>query len=185
MNPQPPPRVLVVYASRHGSTRRTAETLARRLEAEGLDVYLAAAAAAPEPGRFDAVVLGSAVYVGRWRGEAVRYLERHAEALAGIPLWLYSSGPTGEGDPVDLLKGWTLPADVRKLAETLRPKGVTVFHGALDPKRLSWLEGRMVRAVHAPMGDYRDPRAEEAWAVGISRVLLAMARREALDPVLA
>ena len=58
---------------------------------------------------YDAVVLGSAVYIGGWRKEAVKFLKDNEGALAERTVWVFSSGPAGEGDPVDLLDGWRFP----------------------------------------------------------------------------
>lgn len=47
-------------------------------------------------GGYDAVVLGSAVYVGRWLEPARELVDAHAEELAARPTWLFSSGPIGD-----------------------------------------------------------------------------------------
>lgn len=44
---------------------------------------------------YAAVVLGSAVYMGRWLEPARELVERRAEAFATLPTWLFSSGPIG------------------------------------------------------------------------------------------
>ena len=58
---------------------------------------------------FDAVVLGSAVYMGQWMRPARELAERSAAALAARPVWLFSSGPVGEpakpaDNPVDFTR---------------------------------------------------------------------------------
>jgi menaquinone-dependent protoporphyrinogen oxidase len=55
---------------------------------------------------FDAVVVGSSIYTGRWLKPAKELVERNAEALRARPVWLFSSGPLGdppkpEADPAD------------------------------------------------------------------------------------
>jgi hypothetical protein len=54
---------------------------------------------------YDGFVVGSAPYAGGWMKPAAAFLRANQGALAGHPVWLFSSGPTGEGDPNDLL--WT------------------------------------------------------------------------------
>jgi len=63
--------VLVGYASRMGSTREIAEAIGAELVSRGFTVEVAAAEKAPSARSFDAVVLGSAMYVGRWEKAAV------------------------------------------------------------------------------------------------------------------
>ena len=87
--------VLVAYASLHGSTRGIAELIARVLEERGLDVEVRGVETSPDPGTYDAVVLGSAVYRGSWMREALEFSRHHASLLADRPVWLFSSGPLG------------------------------------------------------------------------------------------
>jgi len=89
-------RILVAYASKHRSTEGIAHAIADRLTELGAP---AEAERVNDVDRLDdtsAVVLGSAVYAGSWRKEAVEFVHRHAEALAQRPVWLFSSGPLGE-----------------------------------------------------------------------------------------
>jgi menaquinone-dependent protoporphyrinogen oxidase len=58
---------------------------------------------------FDAVVLGSAVYMGQWMKPARELVEGSSAELAARPVWLFSSGPVGEpakpaDNPVDVAK---------------------------------------------------------------------------------
>ena len=95
------PRVLVAFASRHGATREIAATIVRSLRdseaglSAGLSAVLAPVQRSPEPADFDAVVLGSAVYAGRWLEPARRYAETMAPELSDRPTWLFSSGLVG------------------------------------------------------------------------------------------
>ena len=103
--------VLVAYASKHGATAEMAAAIGDALRRAGLTVEVMPMEDAPPPWGFAAVVLGSAVYAGSWRKEAESYLEHNADALAQRPVWLFSSGPTGEGDAAELApmaaKQWT------------------------------------------------------------------------------
>jgi menaquinone-dependent protoporphyrinogen oxidase len=163
--------VLVTFATKHGGTGEIAVAIAEALRKHGLAVEVSPVEAADDVAAYDAVVLGSAVYVGQWRKEAVRFLEDNETALAGKPLWLFSSGPTGEGDPVELLKGWRFPDGQRELVERLRPQGIIVFHGVLEPESLSFLERVVVKNVKAPVGDFRDWEAIHEWAGEIAATL--------------
>src|SRR5690606_8499258 len=106
--------------------------------------------------QYDAVVLGSAVYAGQWRKEAAEFLSRNERRLMERPVWLFSSGPTGEGDPVALTKGWTFPEAQRPIAERIHPRDIVVFSGELDMEKLNLPEKLIVKGVKAPVGDYRD-----------------------------
>jgi len=82
---------------------------------------------------FDAVVLGSAVYAGSWRKEAVELAERHGDQFARVPLWLFSSGPLGE----DVDDNEEQPKQLPSLRESLAPRDHRVFFGAWIPASLA------------------------------------------------
>jgi menaquinone-dependent protoporphyrinogen oxidase len=97
-------KILVAYASKHNATAEIANAIGETLrQSDALEVDVRSVDSVKDIALYDAVVLGSAVYVGRWQGEAADFLKQHEKELAQRPLWLFSSGPTGEGDPKALL----------------------------------------------------------------------------------
>ncbi len=166
-------RVLVVYGTKYGSTAAIAETIGGELEKAGLVVNVRPASQADAPMAYDAVVIGSAVYAGRWRKDAARYLQAHEEVLATRPVWLFNSGPLGKGDAAELAGPVGVPSEVRAVAERIRARDVAVFHGAIDATKLNPLERLMLRMVKSPCGDFRDWEAITAWARGIAATLTA------------
>jgi menaquinone-dependent protoporphyrinogen oxidase len=112
-----------------------------------------------------------AVYAGRWMGEARRFADRHAEALAAHPTWLFSSGPIGDPPKPDAGSAVTLD-DV--IAAT-GAREHRLFAGRLDRSMLGLGERTVVRMVGAADGDYRDWRAVQAWAGAIGNSLTGTA----------
>ena len=168
------PHVLVTAASRHGATREIADALARWLPetAAGHDLGLSAvsqpAESAPAPTSFDAVLVGSAVYAGRWLEPAREYVAAHAAALRDRRVWLFSSGPIGEPPfPPDE------PHDVHSLGELIGVRGHRVFPGRLDASVLGFGERAMVTAMRAPLGDFRDWAGVREWAEEIAEAIRA------------
>ena len=164
-------RVLVAYGSKHGATAEIAEAIGEVIREAGHDVDVLSAGSVKDLAPYAAVVLGSAVYVGKWQKEAVRFLEDQATELAQRPVWLFSSGPSGEGDPVELLKGWRLPGPLQSLADRIAPRDIAVFHGNIDPAKLGIIEKQMIKMVKAPGGDFRDWDAIRAWAFAVASEL--------------
>jgi menaquinone-dependent protoporphyrinogen oxidase len=164
-------RILVAYGTKHGSTAEIANTIGQVIQEAGLDVDVLSADAVEDLTPYAAVVLGSAVYVGKWREEAAKFLESHEAELTQRPVWLFSSGPTGEGDPVELLNGWRLPEAQERVAERISPRDIAVFHGNADTKKMGFGEKLMLKAVKAKTGDYRDWDAIRAWASGVASEL--------------
>jgi menaquinone-dependent protoporphyrinogen oxidase len=164
--------ILVAYASKHDATAEIAHFIGDVLrEREGISADVRGAETVQDLTGYDAVVLGSAVYVGKWQAEAANFLEEHEQALAQRPVWLFSSGPTGEGDPVTLLKGWEFPEALKPVAERIQPRDIALFHGHLNPAKLSLFERMVVKGVRAPVADSRDWAMIRAWAQRIAQAL--------------
>jgi menaquinone-dependent protoporphyrinogen oxidase len=155
--------ILVVYASKHGATEGIARFIAERLTERGKDAEARAAGSAGEIAQPEAIVLGSAIYAGSWLKEATEFAHRHRDALARVPVWLFSSGPLG----TEVQDDEQQPKQLPELQEELRPRGHTIFFGALDRGELGFAERMMVKAVKAPEGDFRDWDAIRAWTDGI------------------
>jgi len=158
--------VLVTVASRHHSTYEIGSRIAAVLEAAGLRVDLRRPEEVVTLNAYDAVVLGSGVYAGRWLPAATALADRLADDLRRRPVWLFSSGPVGEA---------TRPAgDLTEVAATLAridARGHRVFAGRLVPDELKLGEKLIVRLVRARTGDYRDWTAIDAWAREIAAEL--------------
>jgi menaquinone-dependent protoporphyrinogen oxidase len=160
--------VLVCAASKHGATAEIAEAIGRVLRDRGIAVDVRSAENVTMVDGYDAVVLGSAVYVGHWLEPARRLVDSAGLALARRPVWLFSSGPIG--DPA---KPTEDPVDVAAVVQATGARDHRIFAGRLDKHLLGFGERAMVAALRAPTGDFRDWPAIEAWAAGIAETLTA------------
>ena len=161
-------KVLVAYATKYGATAEIAEKIGEVLRQASLQVDVIDAERAGNVESYDEVVLGSAIYAGSWRKEAVEFLETNEAALAKRPTWLFSSGPTGEGGPVELMKGWRFPEAQQSIADRIKPRDIAFFAGEIDTKKLNLAEKVLVKGIKAPVGDFRDWDAIETWAATIA-----------------
>lgn len=164
-------KILVTYASRNGATGEIAEKIGAVLRQADLVVDVLPVEGVHNLHPYRAVILGSAIYIGSWRKEAVKFLERYADSLAERPLWLFSSGPTGEGDPAALVEGKILPDGLKPVVERIQPRGITVFHGYIDPHRINILERAVIKNMKKPFGDFRDWDLVTAWASAVAAEL--------------
>jgi menaquinone-dependent protoporphyrinogen oxidase len=160
--------VLVAYASKHGSTEAIAAAIARELEAGGLRTTCAEAADVNHLEPFDAVILGSAVYGGRWRPEGRHFLRHHASALGRLPFWIFSSGPVG--DPAKDNPKWQEPARTVAKAERLGVRGHVVFGGSVPADPHGFMR-TMANNTPPEYQDRRDWDEIRAWAQGVAGAL--------------
>lgn len=160
-------RVLVSVASKHDSTTGIGAAIAKALRDAGIETEVVPPEKVASLDGIDAVVLGSAVYYGRWLAPALEFTERHRDALGKVPVWLFSSGPLGSPDP----KPEGDPAGVPELVESLHARAHRIFAGSLDKRQLGLGERAVVRVVKAPSGDFRDWETIGSWAHLIAREL--------------
>lgn len=155
-------RVLVAYATRHGSTAEIAEAIGLALGEQGITAEVRDAGTVRDVAGYDALIVGSAVYAGRWRGEAVALLERIAREPARHAVWVFQSGPLSSA-PEEAEQ--PLPVNVQLLVERLGVRGVVTFGGALLPGTPGIFEWLMLRGGG---GDYRDWAEIGEWAHAVA-----------------
>lgn len=167
-------KILIAVASRHGSTLGVAEAIGKVLRADGAEVDIVTTDEVDDLGSYDAVVLGSAVYLGKWLKPARKFAHVHREEFAEIPTWIFSVGALG--DP-------PMPEDCPQVDAIVVETGARdhrLFGGKLDRDDLSLSERLIVHTVHPPEGDYRDWSAVERWARSISATLSPVIGRDGL-----
>ena len=165
-------RVLVTYASKHGSTEEIARAIAHELRERNLDVDCVGVGDA-SLGVFDAVVLGSAVYMGRWRSEARHFLKKHLDTLSKVPFWIFSSGPVGEKvqEEFEQNSKWLEPHRILDLAESAGVRGHIAFAGRLPTDPHGFVENSMVKNTPQEFRDSRDWDAIRRWADDVAEQL--------------
>ena len=163
--------ILVTYATKHGATKEIAERIGATLRDEGLPVEVMPVKQVHALAPFRAVVLGSASYYGRWRGEAVKFLKQRAAELADRPTWLFMSGPTGKGDPKELLKGKLYPGGLQPTLDKIKPREVVAFHGDTTADKFGGWEKWILKRVGSDAADFRDWDMITGWARGVAAAL--------------
>jgi menaquinone-dependent protoporphyrinogen oxidase len=162
-------KVLVAHASRRGSTAEIAEAIAGTLRREGIAADCEAAHDVKSLQPYAAVVLGSAVYMKHWRGEARHFLRKHRKALSQAPLWVFSSGPVG--DPEEDQPAWAEPPKLVDTVEKLGAREHVVFGGRLPEQPHGPIEKAMVAGTPPEHRDRRDWDEIRTWAVSIAAQL--------------
>jgi menaquinone-dependent protoporphyrinogen oxidase len=161
-------KVLVSAASKHGATTDIAQAIGDVLSAAGIEADVLRPEEVTSVASYDGVVLGSGVYAGHWLRPAKSLVERELVTLASKPVWLFSSGPTGESP-----KPEQEPLDIAGIRESTHAIDHRVFAGKLDRRQLGFAERTIISIVHASEGDFRPWQAVTDWATGIAETMRA------------
>jgi len=157
-------KVLVVYATKCGSTGEVAQAIGKVLREDGTMVEVCRARDVTESSSYDAVIVGSPILYGKWRSEAMRFVEGHKETLRRIPVAYFltcleltrmpdemmtevatyldpalGTPPKKEGKLTFFEKGHLLSAfliPALKRFPQIKPVSVGVFRGKLDYSKL-------------------------------------------------
>jgi len=150
--------VLITYGTKMGGTAGLADMLGKAFTTAGLDVEVRPVLEVEQVERFDAVIVGSALYMGHWRRDARRFVKRNADALRDRPVVFFSSGPLDDSattQPIPPTK------QVRRLMDRVGSTEHMTFGGKLDQDATGFPAHAMVKE-HA--GDWRDQSQVTAWA---------------------
>jgi menaquinone-dependent protoporphyrinogen oxidase len=163
-------RVLVAYATKNGSTAGIAQAIGEALKQMGLDADVRPVGEVRDLAPYSAVLLGSAIYFGKWRKEALRFGSRHAEEFRGRPVWLFDSGPLnaspdeGKNEPVEAAE---------ELLRQIGARGRTTFGGKLLQEDAGFAMRRLMESGKAgSYGDFRNFDRIRGWARAIGAELL-------------
>jgi menaquinone-dependent protoporphyrinogen oxidase len=154
-------RVLVIHASSRGGTTGLAQMVAEALVIHGVTADLGGASEVDEIEGYDAVIVGGALYNGRWHSDATWFVERNLDALRATSVWFFSSGPLDDS----ARSGALAPiAQVQELARNADIRGHMTFGGVLERKSSGFLSSLVS---YGKPGDYRSQDQVEEWVARI------------------
>ncbi|WP_051942932.1 flavodoxin domain-containing protein [Streptacidiphilus rugosus] len=171
--PSPRRRVLVAYAGRSGATAEIAQWLAERLrgQEEHFDVTVAEVSDTLDPRGYEVLILGSALYEGRWLRSASRFARRHRHDLADAWVWTFSSGPLDDSATAGEV---VITHSADRAARRLLARDHVTFGGRLAPDSRGWLAHTLVEGGRG--GDFRDRAQIDAYADQIAGELSMLPR---------
>lgn len=155
--------VLVAYGSKRGGTAEIAQWIGDTLRDTDLRVEVRPAGQVRNVDAYDVVILGGALYAGRWHKDARRFLRRHARVLRARRVWLFASGPLDRSAEQD--ERIPVPAALVRAAGKIGARGHMLFGGRLSPDAKGFPASAMAKNM---AGDYRNEARARAWAAGIA-----------------
>ena len=164
-------KVLVTAASRHGSTAEIAAAVGEGLRRRGHEVAVLAPGYVGSLCGYDAVIVGSGLYAGRWLAPAVDLVESLSGELRARPVWLFSSGPVGKPGSRLARKMTEDPVDLPRLRASSGARGHRIFPGRLERSNLRLPHRLALLLFRSLEGDFRDWEEIDRWSGEISASL--------------
>lgn len=165
-------KIMVAYASIHGSTQEAAEAVAEAIREQGVTVDLQPARQVKTLKDCKGVILGSAIYIGHMNKDALNFLSRFKNAISNrMPAAIFAGGPLKpEDDRQDIQR--MLDQDLAKFP-WLKPVSVELIGGKFDPARGVKFPWNLIPAVkNMEASDLRDWEAIRKWAIDMSKQFL-------------
>lgn len=157
-------KVLVTYASKYGSTGGVADAIGKELCSKDVAADVVLIENAGNVGSYQGVVIGSAIYRGKWMSEAADFVKKNRDILSSVPVAYFLVCMT-LSQPTEKKRAEVLSYmdPILKAVPEIRPVGIGTFAGALDYNNLSWVTKKIMNSKGSPEGDFRDWNAIRAW----------------------
>lgn len=171
-------KVLVTYASAHGSTAEVATFIGRVLNVYDVQVTVAHADTVADISDYDAFVLGSAVHSSMWLPSLSQFMFRFEKELANKPvyMWLNCIIVLEEGGEATAMDKYLWSEALERL--NLSREQVAIFAGKMDWSTIrgdeKWILSSRYEGNELPgrvKGDYRDWNNIAAWAHHVAEQL--------------
>jgi menaquinone-dependent protoporphyrinogen oxidase len=164
------PRVLIAYATKYGTTKKIAKEIQDVLREKGIESDLINVMETRGIETYDAVILGSPVYMGKMLVEARDFCTHYEPFLKDRWFAVFVNGisccPPGSADTPSLI------AAINEMSKYVRPTMKIGFAGAFSPTELSEADAQIAGIVRPPVGDFRDHEAIRVWAQDVASGIL-------------
>lgn len=134
-------KAVIIYSSQYGCTEKAVKLLQQKIQ-HGIKAVNVAREKAPDLSRFDTVILGGPIYIGKMHKAMSAYMKQNCEALKAKRLALFVCA--GEQDPAVMEKQFASAFPEELYSRALLREA---FGGELYWDRLSSLTKLMLRMV--------------------------------------
>lgn len=155
-------KILVTYATRAGSTAEIAAAIGQTLATRGFNVEVKPVKKVSALDGYQAVILGSAIRMGSWLPEMVKFIQSNQTTLAALPTALFTVHMLNVDD--DETSRTARDAYTAPIRVLLPNAPEAFFTGVMDFSRLSFLDRFIANMVKAVESDQRDWEKIRAWA---------------------
>lgn len=170
--------ILVTYATQYGSTKEVSAAIAEMLINNGADVDIQPMRDIAALNAYDAVILGTPLYIGAWHTDMHLFLSRHKDALMKRRVAVFTLGPLTYMHDEIVQSTDRLNVEMDRY-DWLKPDSTALFVGKYDPNLLN-PSHRLIAALPAsplhdlPASDNRDWDAIHEWASEVAEALMTV-----------
>ena len=137
-------KVLIIYASKTGVTKRCIDMLAKRLASDAIKIDIFPAdRALPSPEGYDVAVIGSSVRMGAINKKVRKYLKAHTEALNSMHTALFLC--CGLSENVDDYITLQIPKHI------IPSLDIHYFGGEIKPDKVKGFDKLVLRAMRSSL----------------------------------
>ena len=133
-------KILIIYASNHGSTEKAAIRLKEKITHETVIVNLKKESV-PDPGSFDAVIIGGSIHAGQLQNKVKKYCTDNMEKLLKTDLGLFICHME-EGDTAKKELADAYPEELLN-----HTKATGLFGGEFIFEKMNYFEKMIVKKV--------------------------------------
>lgn len=175
-----PTRILVIYASFHGSTAQIAVFIEKKLKKAGIVVEVTSINKDIDFSKYSGIIMGAPIHRGKWMDAAIDFVNSHRSDLKNLPIACFytcmskAKQPPSRETLKELLSYQTAMSD---LFPDLPPSRIGSFAGALDYDKCSFFTKlvmwSIMRRNNLQAGDYRNWQAIEKWLGDIRKDIIS------------
>ena len=155
-------KILVCYSTRYGSTGEIAGMIGEELGSTGYEVMVQPIARVKDPGEYNAVVIGSPLYMGKWLAEARDFVSRFRHSLGERPVAVFSVGYSMKDRTKEHLQSGEDALEAIRIF--INPIRTGFFPGRVDPDLMSPADKAVIRLGGVTPGDFREEDLVRTWA---------------------
>jgi menaquinone-dependent protoporphyrinogen oxidase len=143
-------KILVLYGTTEGQTRKIADFVTTRLKARGDVVAMIDATDVPEDLQlqdYDAAILAASLHVGVYQQPLIHFAKKHADALNKIPTAFLSVSLSAAGKDPEDVKGMAACADLFVKETGWKPGEVDHVAGAFRFTEYDFFKRWMMKVI--------------------------------------
>ncbi|MHC1784855.1 MAG: flavodoxin domain-containing protein [Anaerolineaceae bacterium] len=158
-------KILVAYASVHGSTREIAEVIAKTLKHDGVSADIQPASKVTSLEGYDMVILGAPQYMFHLQKDALRFLKKFRKIIEnGLPVAIFAGGSIEKDDAEErqIIRD-RLEQELAQFS-WFKPASMLIVGGRFNPNNLRFPYNLIPALKTLPPVDYRVWPAIQTWA---------------------